>query len=437
MKHSVQPSRGDDDGALAPFTVQQQMRYPEMQQQGYYLQSPPQQSQLSPQAQHANQQRMEQHYANQQYAQQQHAQQHYANQQHAQQRQQQQQRVQPKQQQQQQRVQPKQQQQQQEQRQQPKQGQQPKQQKQKNAQQPKQQQQQQQQRSKQPAGKQGQQQRSQPKKQSFRRFRRAPPGVEVSHCIKYTIFFLNFIFWLLGVFLLGFGIWGVVSKALASIEVIAEVAGIGFDPMYGFIIVGAIIFILATSGCIGALRENTCMLKFFVYSLILIFLAEITLGVLAYFYQDAVFQILEKWLDKSIEEYYDDPDTQFIMDSLQESLQCCGSAKGPEDWEQNIYFSCDSPAISRCSVPYSCCMPDDDGVVNYQCGFQALSPDASADVIRQQVFTTGCVEGMKSWFITNAIALGIAGGILIVLECLVICLTKSLINDIECVKSYW
>ena len=74
--------------------------------------------------------------------------------------------------------------------------------------------------------------------------------------------------------------------------------------MYGFIIVGAIIFILATSGCIGALRENTCMLKFFVYSLILIFLAEITLGVLAYFYQDAVFQILEKWLDKSIEEYY-------------------------------------------------------------------------------------------------------------------------------------
>ena len=47
MKHSVQPSRGDDDGALAPFTVQQQMRYPEMQQQGYYLQSPPQQSQLS------------------------------------------------------------------------------------------------------------------------------------------------------------------------------------------------------------------------------------------------------------------------------------------------------------------------------------------------------------------------------------------------------
>ena len=59
---------------------------------------------------------------------------------------------------------------------------------------------------------------------TLRRFRRAPPGVEVSPCIKYTLFLLNMVFWLLGVFLLGFGIWGVVSKALASVEAIANVS---------------------------------------------------------------------------------------------------------------------------------------------------------------------------------------------------------------------
>ena len=32
----------------------------------------------------------------------------------------------------------------------------------------------------------------------------------------------------------------------------------------------------------------------------------------------------------------DDPDTQFIMDSMQESLQCCGSGIGPADWERNM-----------------------------------------------------------------------------------------------------
>ena len=68
-----------------------------------------------------------------------------------------------------------------------------------------------------------QKQKGQPQKQSFSRLRRAPPGVEVSHCIKYTIFFLNVVFWFLGVFMLGFGIWGVVSKALVSVEAIAEV----------------------------------------------------------------------------------------------------------------------------------------------------------------------------------------------------------------------
>ena len=46
------------------------------------------------------------------------------------------------------------------------------------------------------------------------------------------------------------------------------------------------------------------MLKFFAYTLILIFLAEIAIGVLAYFYQDRVFAILETWLDNSIHNYY-------------------------------------------------------------------------------------------------------------------------------------
>ncbi|XP_022079962.1 tetraspanin-5-like [Acanthaster planci] len=372
-----------------PYTVNQQMRYPEMRDQGYYLQSVPQQPQQPygrpqqplPQAQQQSAQKRPPQQQQQQRPRQQ---------QQKQQRQQQQQRQQkqPKMRQQQQKV-------------------------------------------------QQQQQHQQHRRPSLRRFRRAPPGVEVSPCIKYTLFFLNMVFWLLGVFLLGFGIWGVVSKALASVEAIAEVAGIGFDPMYGFIIVGAVIFILATSGCIGALRENTCMLKFFAYTLILIFLAEITIGVLAYFYQDKVFAILEGWINSSIRDYYDDPDTQFILDGLQENLQCCGSANGPADWEKNIYFNCSSPARSKCSVPYSCCQADPVAdVVNYQCGYGALEPREPSQP-RPDVYFTGCVNAMKDWFISNAIVLGVAGGVLIIMECLVICLAKSLVNDIECVKSYW
>ncbi|XP_072038694.1 tetraspanin-5-like isoform X2 [Amphiura filiformis] len=267
-----------------------------------------------------------------------------------------------------------------------------------------------------------------------RRPRGAPPGVEISFCVKYTIFFLNLAFWLIGAFILGFGIWGLVTKSLSTVNELAKDAGFSLDPMIGFIIIGGIIFSLAFCGCIGALRENTCILKFFTYSLILIFIGEIVIGVLGYIYSDKLLEILEVWMFRYIDSYFDDPDTQFIVDGMQEGLKCCGSVS-PDDWLANIYFACDSIATkTQCSVPFSCCKPDE-GIENYQCGYGVLALDQ--ELWRDYIHTQGCVEALQYWFIEYAIVLGCVGGVLIILQCVTICLAKSLIADIETVKSYW
>ena len=57
----------------------------------------------------------------------------------------------------------------------------------------------------------------------------------------------------------------------------------------------------------------------------------------------------------TIIEYHDDPDTHFIMDSIQKQFECCG-AYTFNDWDHNEYFKCSSPDIVlACGVPPSCC----------------------------------------------------------------------------------
>ncbi|NXU62403.1 TSN5 protein, partial [Horornis vulcanius] len=141
---------------------------------------------------------------------------------------------------------------------------------------------------------------------------------------------------------------------LSNISSITDLGG--FDPVWLFLVVGGVMFILGFAGCIGALRENTFLLKF-VSSFRNCAIPHLCSMPCCLFYW--IKDQLYFFINNNIRAYRDDIDLQNLIDFTQEYWQCCG-AFGADDWNLNIYFNCTDSNASRerCGVPFSCCTKD-------------------------------------------------------------------------------
>ncbi|XP_072232334.1 tetraspanin-5a isoform X1 [Leuresthes tenuis] len=261
-------------------------------------------------------------------------------------------------------------------------------------------------------------------------------GHEVSCCIKYFIFGFNILFWLLGMALVGIGLWAWSEKGvLSNISSITDLGGL--DPVWLFMVVGGVMFILGFAGCIGALRENTFLLKFFSVFLGIIFFLELTTGVLAFVFKDWIKDQLNLFINNNIRAYRDDIDLQNLIDFTQEYWECCG-AFGADDWNLNIYFNCTdgNPSREKCGVPFSCCTKDPaEDVINTQCGYDIRAkPDSEQ---KDYINVKGCVPQFEKWLQDNlTLVAGIFIGVAL-LQIFGICLAQNLVSDIEAVRASW
>ncbi|XP_077466059.1 tetraspanin-17 [Stigmatopora argus] len=262
-------------------------------------------------------------------------------------------------------------------------------------------------------------------------------GAEVSCCVKYFLFGFNVIFWLLGAAFLAIGLWAWAEKGvLSNLSSITDLGG--FDPVWLFIVVGGVMFVLGFAGCIGALRENTLLLKFFSVFLGLIFFLELAAGILAFVFKDWIKDQLNFFINNNIKAYRDDIDLQNLIDFAQGYWSCCG-ANDPNDWNMNMYFNCtdQNPSRERCGVPFSCCVKDPVvGVINRQCGYDARKNLTMLDQ-HKSIYTKGCVGQFEKWVQDNLnIVAGSFVGIAL-LQIFGICLAQNLVNDIKAVKANW
>ncbi|KAK3752329.1 hypothetical protein QZH41_010349 [Actinostola sp. cb2023] len=221
---------------------------------------------------------------------------------------------------------------------------------------------------------------------------------DVSICVKYLVFFFNVFFWVIGGLMIAVGLYARLEKT-AYQEFFSDILT---DPAFALIIVGCVMFILGFSGCIGALRENICLLKFFSVFLAIIFFLQLSLAVAAFVFQDKMEQVIVDKLRVAIKNYRDNYDLQNLIDGVQTEFKCCGG-RTINDWDQNIYFNCSSPGSESCGVPFSCCKED---TINRQCGYKIRKKGVSSSDRSSKIYTKGCVDSVKDWFKENLIIIG-------------------------------
>ncbi|KAI4876757.1 hypothetical protein NFI96_002803 [Prochilodus magdalenae] len=250
-------------------------------------------------------------------------------------------------------------------------------------------------------------------------------------CVLTTVTFLP---QLAGAAFIAIGFWAWSEKGVL-LDLTQVTRMHGFDPVWLVLVVGAVTFVLGFAGCVGALRENICLLKFFSGIIGFIFFLELTAAVLAIVFQEPLRGWISEFFLANVKAYRDDIDLQNLIDSLQKLNHCCG-AKDPNDWNMNVYFNCSesNPSRERCGVPFSCCVNDPaDMVLNTQCGYD-IRGSGSLDKWSTTIYTKGCISALEEWLPRN---IYIVAGVFIVISLLQmvgIYLARTLIADIEKVK---
>uniref|UniRef100_A0A6P6Y595 Tetraspanin n=1 Tax=Dermatophagoides pteronyssinus TaxID=6956 RepID=A0A6P6Y595_DERPT len=220
----------------------------------------------------------------------------------------------------------------------------------------------------------------------------------ISLFVKYSLFFFNLLFWLIGTTLISLGVWSFLEEYNQyNLFKLNNIFDFFLHISVALILSGTIIFSMSLMGCLGALRENLCLIKLYSLMLLILFVGEIIISSLAFIFPQNVLNFLKNHLSKDmITKYREDTNLQNLIDIIQLQFKCCGiSDYGYKDWSMNIYFNCTyfNPSSERCAVPYSCCR-NLKTEIDTMCGYN-MQNLSSVIEINKYVYTRGCVEAIS------------------------------------------
>lgn len=162
-------------------------------------------------------------------------------------------------------------------------------------------------------------------------------GVEgCTKCIKYMLFFFNFIFWLAGCVILGVSLWLRHDTKTSSLLDLrfegTEPPSTFYISVYILIAVGAVMMFVGFLGCYGAIQESQCLLGTFFACLVILFACEVAAGIWGFMHKDKISKELITFYDSVYDKGVSIPVLQndqnqapaTVLKVFHETLNCCG-----------------------------------------------------------------------------------------------------------------
>uniref|UniRef100_A0A8C1UL47 Tetraspanin n=1 Tax=Cyprinus carpio TaxID=7962 RepID=A0A8C1UL47_CYPCA len=164
-----------------------------------------------------------------------------------------------------------------------------------------------------------------------------------SQCIKYMLFFLNFIFWVSSTVSLH------KSFDPVSHTYIVSVALLG---VYVLIAIGAVMMFVGFLGCYGAIQESQCLLGTFFTCLVILFACEVAAGIWGFINRDTISTELINFYDAAYIKALDPVDTPSrqaaskVLEVFHDTLECCG--KGDDN---QLFTAVQSSLCPKKTIP--------------------------------------------------------------------------------------
>ncbi|KAM8977796.1 leukocyte surface antigen CD53 [Pelodytes ibericus] len=189
--------------------------------------------------------------------------------------------------------------------------------------------------------------------------------------MKYMMFMFNLLFWVAGCSVISIGIYFVINNLYGTLLPKSPSLTVGNV----LIATGCIIMVFGFVGCMGAIKENKCLLLTFFILLLLMLIIEVIMAIVLYMYERQINNYLMEQTSSSFLLQKNDINqnaTRQMWHEIQQSIQCCG-INGTQDWGS--------------AIPSSCC--------------------PNANCVDNNFFKTSCFERMKMWFEDNFLYVGI------------------------------